>query len=64
MSDEPMYRPAISDDWFDPDSVILRGDAPCMFCGLPVGGHDDAACNAKLAAWRPTGLLGRDAPAP
>src|SRR5215216_7063311 len=34
------------------------GRLPCPLCGQPTGSHDDAACEAKMAAWRPTGLLG------
>jgi hypothetical protein len=30
----------------------------CPLCGQPgPGAHDDAACEAKMAAWRPTGIL-------
>lgn len=29
----------------------------CPLCGGPLVPHDDAACERKLAAWRPTGIL-------
>lgn len=28
----------------------------CLLCGVPMASHDNAACAAKMAAWRPTGL--------
>lgn len=30
----------------------------CGLCGQPFHGHDDAACEAKMAAWKPLGLFG------
>ena len=29
----------------------------CLLCGQPLAGHDQAACDAKMATWQPTGFV-------
>jgi hypothetical protein len=40
----------------------VAANISCPLCGQPgmpgFDAHDDAACEAKMAAWKPTGLLG------
>lgn len=38
--------------------VFDTAEVPCPLCGQALGGHDQAACDAKMAAWEPGGFLG------
>lgn len=35
----------------------IVASVPCWFCGVPAAVHDEAACQAKLDAWQPIGIL-------
>jgi len=43
--------------WVVVTAAELIEDAVCPFCAAPMAGHDQAACDAKMAAWKPLGLL-------
>lgn len=39
-------------------ALAANPDYTCLLCGQHLVGHDQDACDGKMNAWRPTGILG------
>lgn len=57
-ADEPSFAEYINSELLRGYTEAMDAAWPCPLCGQKMAGHDQAACDAKMAAWKPTGFLG------
>lgn len=57
MTDQPSFAEYINSELMRSYTETVEANMPCLLCGQFLAGHDQAACDAKMATWQPTGLL-------
>ena len=57
MTDQPSFAEYLNTELMRSYAEAVDAATTCMLCGETMPGHDQAACDAKMAAWKPVGLL-------